>query len=545
MGVITLDNIGNPKHRNFIKYVSDVFDEHRGNIPDDLAFTRFKGMNHTILFNTANPELNGKSLIQFDNDKILFAPVQIQSLICSEPENNSTINILTQPKNNNVWEAKSNDKIIKLLINLRDKSTIAGFSIRFADSVRTKYRMSLTLANENNEIVSQVVNSIESSWETNSQQFFQLATPIDGVTKAVIDLELVGTNDYVWKVNNISLYSNMNLESLKSLSELGVITWSLIQNSVFMKDLDDTTTDLLNKSAQSAPNQEQESQLLSVTSEYTDHFGSPIPYKPITNRQYFDNLSDEELVKMVNVNRIYSITDLPTGDKIYTFETNPNSKNLTIKFSPVKEMNKYTDEPVIQLDKIVKSGEIKQGGFKNYVLTLYLKMDGMTMTDQELVWKYGGYYFNKDRPELARAMNVIIPINNKAGLSPSISTEYYYDIKKSITSGINISEFPDFKGLEEGQWVGLQFIRQVNTENDNALQIVRINRNPFNIDNMSINHNGFEDYLVYYDTMTADHIAHIWSGVQELISVTGSKFVSLYGISMYEVEYNTEVRQEQ
>lgn len=540
MGVITLDNIGNPKHRNFLKYVSDVFDEHRGNIPDDLAFTRFKGMNHTILFNTANPELNGKSLIQFDNDKILFAPVQIQSLICSEPENNSTINILTQPKNNNVWEAKSNDKIIKLLINLRDKSTIAGFSIRFADSVRTKYRMSLTLANENNEIISQVASGIESSWETNSQQFFQLATPIDGVTKAVIDLELVGTNDYVWKVNNISLYSNMNLESLKSLSELGVITWSLIQNSVFMKDLDDTTTDLLNKSV-SAPSQNKE-EILPTESWEVDHYGSPIPYKRLIDRQYFDNIEAEELVKMVNVNRIYSITDLPTGDKIYTFETNPNTKNLTIKFSPLKEMNKYPDDPVVQLDKIVQSGMIKKGGFKNYVLTMYIKLDGLTMTDEKLIWKYGGYYFNKDRPELARAMDIVIPVNNKTGYSPKAYTEYYYDKLNDMSDKLELKT--EFNGLEGGQWVGLQFIRQVDTDNDNALQIVRINKNPFDTDNMSINPNGFEDYLVYYDTPSADHIAAVWGGVQELISVTGSKFVSLYGISMYEVEYNTEIKQE-
>src|SRR6478735_2402224 len=113
MSVITLDGIKNQKHRNFIKYVSDIFDENRGNIPDDLAFTRFNGSNHTILFNTANPELNGKSLVQFDNDKVLFAPAEIQSLICNDPSNNPTINTLILPNNKNTWEAKSDDKILK------------------------------------------------------------------------------------------------------------------------------------------------------------------------------------------------------------------------------------------------------------------------------------------------------------------------------------------------------------------------------------------------------------------------------------------------
>ena len=262
MSVITLGNIKNQKHIKFIQSVSDIFDEYRGNIPDDLAFTRFKGMSHTILFNTANPELNGKSLIQFDNDKVLFAPVQIQSLICSDPSNNATINILTQPKNNQIWEAKSDEGRIKLLINLKDKTPITGFSIRFADSVRTKYRMSLTIFNDENEVLTQVINGMESSWETNSQQFFQLTDPVEGATRAILDLELVGTNDYVWKVNNISLYSNMNLESLKSLAELGVITWSLVRNTVLVNKLDDETSGLL-KSVVQAPKQEEEPLLLS------------------------------------------------------------------------------------------------------------------------------------------------------------------------------------------------------------------------------------------------------------------------------------------
>jgi hypothetical protein len=536
MSVITLGNIGNDKHRKFIQKVSDIFDENRGNIPDDLAFTRFSGMNHTVLFNTATPELNGKSLIQFDNDKVLFAPTQIQSLICNEPSNNPTINILTIPDNNHVWEAKSDDKIIKLLINFRDKTRIEGFSIRFADAVRTKYNMTLMLANENNEILSQVVSGMESSWDTNNQQFFQLGSKVEGVTKAVIDLELVGTNDYVWKVNNLTFYNNMNLESLKSLSKLGVITWSLVQNSVFTKDLEqqgEKTSDLLKMDQ---PQTESQQELQAPSNQYIDHYGSPLPYAPLTNRQYFDNLSQDEIVKISSLPRLYTVTDLPTGDKIYTFETDSNE--FTLKLSPLQEMNKYPDEPVIQLDKIVKSGEIKKGGFKNYVLTFYIRMDGITMTDEKLTWKYGGYYFDRTRPELARAMNVTIPINNKSGITPHVYTEYVYEKLKDMSDKLHM--LGDFKGIEDGQWVGIQFIRQVDTDNDTAVQKVRINKNPFDADNQTINPNGFEDYLVYNDTSSEDHIAHVWGGVVDLISVKGSKFVSLYGLSLYEVEYNSK-----
>ncbi len=534
MSIMNLGNIKHDKHRKFIQKVSDVFDENRGNIPDDLAFTRFNGMNHTILFNTANPELNGKSLIQFDNDKVLFAPTEIKSLICNEPANNPTINTLIIPNNKQVWEAKSNDKILKLLINFKDKTPIQGFSIKFADSVRTKYRLSLTLANDEGNILSQVPTGIDSSWDTNNTQFFQLATPVDGVTKAVVDMELVGTNkDFEWKVANISFYSNMNMESLKSLSDLGAITWSLIQNSVFIKDLNQQggkTADLLKLQA---PNQEQ----LLTTSEHIDHYGSPIPYIPITDRQYFDNLSAEELIKISNLNRLYTITDLPTGDKIFTFETDPNSKNLTLKFSPIEEMSKYPDEPVVQLDKIIQSGAIKQGGFKNYVLTFYIKLDGLTMTDQKLTWKYGGYYFNQARPELARAVNITIPVNNKTGDTPHAYTEYFYEGLKDMTDRMVLID-ESFGGLREGKWVGIQLIRQVDTENNHAVQTIRINKDLFDHDNDIFHTDGFVDYAKYDDIEIPDHIPAVWSGTQELVSVTGAKYVSLYGISLYECEYS-------
>lgn len=544
MSVITLDGIKNQKHRNFIKYISDIFDENRGNIPDDLAFTRFTGQNHTILFNTANPELNGKSLIQFDNDKILFAPVEIKSLICSDPANNPTINTLIIPNNKNVWEAKSDSNIIKIMINLNNKTPIAGFSVKFADSVRTKYRMSLTLANDENNILSQVPTNIDSSWDTNNTQFFQLATPVDGVTKAIIDIELVGTNkDFEWKVNNISFYSNMNLESLKSLSESGIITWSLIQNSVFVKDLDQQgkkTAELLSlgqqPSSSTAPSEQQQQQQQS--SGHIDHYGSPIPYEPKIERQYFDNLSAEDITKISNFQRLYTVTDLPTGDKIYTFET--NSKNLSLKFSPIQEMSKYPDEPTVELDKLTSPpGMIKQGGFKNYVLTFYIKLDGLTVTNENLIWKYGGYYFNQARPELSRAVNVLIPINNVIDEIPHVYTEYYYQKLNDMSSRMTLKDI-SFKGLEEGKWVGIQCIRQVDTENKHAIQIVRINKDPFNTESNTINTGNFQEYLLYDDIKIDEHTPHIWGGTQEVISVTGAKYVSLYGISLYETEYNKQ-----
>ena len=66
-------------------------------------------------------------------------------------------------------------------------------------------------------------------------------------------------------------------------------------------------------------------------------------------------------------------------------------------------------------------------------------------------------------------------------ITPHVYTEYVYEKLKDMSDQLHI--LGDFKGLEEGQWVGIQFIRQVDTENDTAVQKVRINKNPFDADN--------------------------------------------------------------
>jgi hypothetical protein len=154
------------------------------------------------------------------------------------------------------------------------------------------------------------------------------------------------------------------------------------------------------------------------------------------------------------------------------------------------------------------------------------------------LWKYGGYYFNESRPECSRAVDVTIPINNQSGDTPHVYTEYFYNSLVDMGSRMTVKNHGSFKGLEEGKWIGIQCIRQVDTENQRAIQIVRINKDPFNEENNSINTNGFEEYLLYDDMKIDNHTPAVWSGTQEIVSVSGSKYVSLYGISLYECEYS-------
>lgn len=547
--VITLGNIGNPKHRSILRHISDTFDNHRGKIDGNIALTKFTSNNHTILFNSLSPDLNGKQLISVENnDSILFAPIDIQSIICSDKRNNGTVNVLLNPKNKETWEATSDDKIIKLLLRLDESNVednppppIEGLSIRFADGMRTKYRIGVTMVNSENEIISQVLG-MDSSFETNHAQFFHFTNKVEGATRIVIDIELVGTNIYEWKIGNVTLYSHMNGGSLKALAETGIITYNQYPNSVMVREAKDEilkidgqevkTEGVIGEHPKTIDNEK--------TFEHTDSYGSPLISAPKLTHQFFDRLDEKQMTNISSIKRIYSITDLKkNGHKIYTFETNPNTKNITLTFSPTEEMAKYPDEAVTDMDKLVSRGYIKKGGYKNYSLTFYIKLDEITMQDQYLVWKYGGWLFNDQLPHMSRSTDVYIPVTGDDH-RPRVFSEYFLNNFKEIKEGITINDIPA-PVIPEGKWVGFQLTRRV--EGSVCIVDIDINRNPVD-ENGNFTNLDFEPYFQLVDENKqgdethgdSGHIANIWSGVNELISVGGSKYISLYGISLYELE---------
>ena len=534
MTVIQLDGIKKDKHKLTLRQISDLFDENRGQILDDVAFTKFDNNNHTILFNTKSPELNGKTLIPYDNDKILFAPVSVKIGMCNEPEFNTSINLLFNSDNGKkrLWEARSNSPMLSFRINLKESSDIGGFSMMFGDSTRTKYRMSIILANENNEIISQV-NGLESSWDSNNQQFFQFTKIVEDVSKVKLDIELVGQNkDFEWKINNISFYSNMNMESLKTLNNLGVINWTLTQNPLLIKDLKEDQ--VLKEGEIPLKVSEQVRKINEVDLKgigFNDVFGSRLPYEPDTSRQYFDNLSEKQWKSISNINRPHSVTESSrTGQKIYVFETDPNERRIQLRFQPIEEENKYNDHATIDFDQLRQQGYMKKGGFKNYVLTLYLKLNDITMQGQYLIWRYGGWLINPKLPDHARFTDVMIPINNNEE-GVKICTEYKLTLLNEINSGTENVEV-EKPYIEGEKWVGLQFIRRV--QDDICYIDVNINKDPF--DEEGNLQGQFVPLRTLEDVSTDDHIANTWGGAAEYITITGSKFVNLTGVSLYEIK---------
>lgn len=542
MTVIQLDGIKKDKHKLTLRQISDLFDENRGQILDDVAFTKFDNNNHTILFNTKSPELNGKTLIPYDNDKILFAPVSVKIGMCNEPEFNTSVNLLFNSDNGKkrLWEARSNAPILSFRINLKEPSSIGGFSMMFGDSTKTKYRMSIILANENNEILSQV-NGLESSWDSNNQQFFQFTKMVEDVSKVKLDVELVGQNkDFEWKMNNISFYSNMNMESLKNLNNLGIINWTLAQNPLFIKDLKDEQVlkeeegqqpTLLSALELSEHNRSIEAIPLKGVG-FLDGFGSRLPFEPDMDRQYFDNLTENQWKSISSIKRPHSVTESPkTGQKIYVFETDPKDRRLQLRFQPIEEENKYNDHPVIILDELRKQGYIKKGGFKNYILTLYVKLNDIMMQDQYLIWSYGGWLMNPELPDHARFTDVMIPINDSDS-EIKICTEYKLGLQNELLDNKIVDPQAQKPYIDGEKWIGLQFIRVV--QDDKCRITVNINNEPFG-ENGELQ-GSFKPLLAFEDINTDDHIANTWSGMAEYVTITGAKYINLTGASIYEIK---------
>ena len=547
MSVIQLDGIKNEKHKAVIRLISDIFDENRGNIREDVAFTKFDHEKHTILFNTKSPELDGTFLIPYDNDKVLFAPATVKIGLSSETEFNSSVNLIFNKNNGKkrVWEVVSNNKKMALLIQMQDKTPIAGFSVMFADSIKTKYRMDITLANEKGEVISQAAGGMETSYDSNNHQFFQFTNVVENVLKIKMEIEVAGTNtEYEWKINNVSFYSNMNLESLKNLNNIGVINWTLVPNAILMKDLKEDPQllkgpDMVHKgpSAEAVPiplAKEGEAKtfpaIIEMSTEHRDKFGSLLPFEPDTSRQYFDSLKREEIIYMSNIKKLHSVTESPTkGEKIYTFETDSTTRKFELKFQPLDEESKYSDEPVLDFNQILEKGYIKKGGFKNYILTFYIRLDDIVFQDQNLVWKYGGWLSDANLPNHSRFTNVFIPLGKQP---PSAYTEYVHDSFKPIIKIENWDTTED--NIPSGKWVGFQLIRQVDEESNECVVSIGINRNP-------INEKGdlqgeFESFLEYTDYFGNEHIANVWGGMAEYITVTGARFVNITGVSLYEIK---------
>ena len=518
--IITLDNIRNNKHKAIIRNISDIFDENRGKIDENIALTVFKDINsnHKILFNTLSPDLNGKQLVKIGSNGLIFSRAEIETILCSDPINNDSIGLLKDPHNKIIYEAQSDTNKLRFLIKLSDpQSDIAGISIGFADSTTQGYKISIYCVNEDNQFVSEVQDIVVSA-ETNMNQFFQLRTIAQEVNRIMVDIEVPEDSQYKWQMRTLQVYSHLDEKALSLLKDMGMVEWQSLGNPILTKKLKD---DLRTLNAAAGGD-------TGVPEVFLDPYGTPIPVNPDFNKIFFDYVPDPV--------RPYAITPLVNGKgDIKVYESNKDTTNLTFSFTPAQQINRYPDEAVISFPKLVEKGYIKEGGFKNYCVTFYVRLDGITMTGQYLMWKYGGWMFNSQFIDMARATDIAIPIgDNSEENKPKVFEEYKFGDLKDLTSRVNYLD-PEPLFLEEHKWIGIQIIREVIDKNS-CIVTLRINRNPITED-QKLSPSGFKDYMMFNDVTTSDgHQANTWGGIHEILSITGSRYVNIYGFSLYEFD---------
>lgn len=543
MSYIELSNIKNLQHRQFIKKISDIFDQNYGKITGHLGLTRFDNFtgSHTLIFNTLSPEFNGKQLVTVGTSGLLYSITDIEQLVSDEPENNNNIGLLKQPENNLTWEAKSANDTIRLVIKLKEISQVNGFSIVFDDAVDTTYKIKEgVFLNSENEIISKI-DSVVFSDKSNGRQFVQLVNKIEDIDRIVLDIECADKNRafgaYVWSMSNITIYSYMDMEALTSLGKQKAIIHIPISNPVLLREGPKDTDMLLR-----APNQQNKNKVNqeALPSLYSDKLGSALPLRPITDLQFIDEVDKNQMTRIANIPPT-AVTKLSLG-QVFSFVPDINTNNVTLTLSPTEQLNQFSDEAITQFPQLIEKGYIKKGGFKNYVLTVYLKLSNIVMSGQNLVWKYGGWLFNAEYPDLSRCTAIHIPIQNPNPIKAY--SEYVYkkqnrivtieDDNKKNSSGLLLQSVVDKFAIEADKWYGFQFVRQVISPT-RSIQRVRVNTEPFNEDEVLMT-NEFKDLFLFIDDSSESHRANTWGGINEIISITGARNVDVYGLSIYEVD---------
>lgn len=508
--VMNLDSMKSPKMKAVLRNIVDYFDNKRGNVEENLALTIFKDMNgpHEIVMNTLSPDLNGKQLVKVGASGLLLSRVKIANIVCSDPKNNDQITLLADPNNKITYEARSDTNKIRFFIKLDDpESDVAALSIGFANAVDRQYMFDIFLVNQNGDYVSEV-HGVVPSQDTNTTQFFQLQNKAEGVDRILIDMEVLMNENFTWLLKSIQIYSHMDDKAMKLLSDAGTVVWQKIGNPLLTKKFNDPNAPKLVATAEEQ--------------QFLDPYGTPIPVTPDFDKAFYDQVQDPV--------RPYAITPIAVGQgDIKVYESNKDTQNLTFNFSPSQQINRYPDEAIVTMDKLVEKGAIKHGGFKNYCLTFYIKLDGINRVGQYLIWKYGGWLFNSEFPNMCRATDVYIPVGDSNEF-PKVFEEYTYGKLIEQQEGVIFSSTEPIS-LEENKWIGIQFIREVINKN-HCKVTMKVNRNP--IENDRLKPNRFETFMVFEDVTREGHQANTWGGIVEVLSVTGARYINIYGLSLYE-----------
>ena len=190
---LDVGHIRDPRHRQYIRTLSTYIDESKEKFNNQLEFVEYdpaSGTRH-IIHNPFNPKLNNTELIP--KSSFLYSLSDVAVIVCFDPKFNENINVLTDEKNKQIWNAAVPGET-KIALKLQNKDHIEGIGITIPPAIECEYEITVSFINEDNHVVSQIFKQ-QSSSRTQLKQFFILENPVDNINRVTVELKELTTDE--------------------------------------------------------------------------------------------------------------------------------------------------------------------------------------------------------------------------------------------------------------------------------------------------------------------------------------------------------------
>lgn len=235
--VLNMDHIKSYKHKQLLRDLSDFIDYRKAKVPEDFATGIFIDADNKVfqvVANTKTEDLNNKVFV--DAESYLYDTVKVKFIACNDKNYNEKISLITDKGviGQHVWDGPIGQKT-RIGMRLNEISMVSGITISIPDATKQKYKIAIQLVDENNDIISEVMD-VDISQFSNMQQIIAFNNPIPDIDRVFVYLDIDTDNeDYQAHVFHIDVLKDVNRNLLKSMSNLNILPYQLLENPVFVR----------------------------------------------------------------------------------------------------------------------------------------------------------------------------------------------------------------------------------------------------------------------------------------------------------------------
>lgn len=233
---LEIGHIRDPKHRQYIRTLSTLFDEDREKFTKWLEFVQYDPVTKSrkIIYSPFQTKVEGTDLI--DSKTFMYSLSKIAVILCFDTKFNENISLLTDETNKQVWHARTPGPT-KIAIKLENNDNIEGIGITIDNTIIPQYEFTVSFINESNQIVSQILKA-NTSHLSNNKQFFILKNPINNINRITLELtEITDSDDgESFDLKNISVFNYVNRDLLGAMSDSNIISYQEVDNPVYLRE---------------------------------------------------------------------------------------------------------------------------------------------------------------------------------------------------------------------------------------------------------------------------------------------------------------------